>query len=83
MVMATAGRGAAAQASRSGYRARPGEADHDRASEGDGTLDTVVTQGRVRPMGTATTASQGTVGAADLALRPLLRPAEWWKTFPE
>jgi hypothetical protein len=47
------------------------------------TLDTVVTQGRVTSqVGVASSANQGTVGAADLALRPLLRPAEVVENIP-
>ena len=47
------------------------------------TLDTVVTQGRVTSqVGVASSANQGTVGAGDLALRPLLRPAEIVENIP-
>ena len=47
-------------------------------------LDTVMTQGRkTSEVGTATSSNQGTVGAADLALRPLLRPAEVVENVPE
>jgi hypothetical protein len=47
------------------------------------TLDTVVTQGRVASqVGVASSANQGTVGAADLALRPLLRPGEVVENIP-
>jgi TonB-dependent Receptor Plug Domain len=46
-------------------------------------LDTVVTRGRVDNLvGVAASANQGTVGAADLALRPLLRPAEIVENVP-
>ena len=48
-------------------------------------LDTVVTQGRKRSevgIATTSTSNQGTVGAADLALRPLLRPAEVVENIP-
>jgi hypothetical protein len=46
-------------------------------------LDTVVTRGRVDNLvGIAASANQGTVGAADLALRPLLRPGEIVENVP-
>jgi TonB dependent receptor/TonB-dependent Receptor Plug Domain len=47
------------------------------------TLDTTVVTGRTSDMvGVATSANQGTVGAADLSLRPLLRPAETVENVP-
>ena len=83
MVMATAGRGAAAQAVARDTAPPPGQPDTTAHRKATATLDTVVTQGRVTSqVGTATTASQGTVGAADLALRPLLRPAEVVENVP-
>jgi hypothetical protein len=46
-------------------------------------LDTVVTAGRATSQtGVATSANQGTVGAGDLALRPLFRPAEVVENIP-
>jgi TonB-dependent Receptor Plug Domain len=46
-------------------------------------LDTVVTKGRVDNLvGVAASANQGTFGAADLALRPLLRPGEIVENVP-
>lgn len=46
-------------------------------------LDTVVTEGRVTSqVGLAISANQGAVGAADLAERPLLRPAEVVENVP-
>lgn len=46
-------------------------------------LDSVVTSGRATTQaGVATSANQGAVGAADLAIRPLLRPAEIVENVP-
>jgi hypothetical protein len=46
-------------------------------------LDTVVTLGRAsRKPGAETSANQGTVGAQDLAIRPLLRPGEIVEAIP-
>jgi hypothetical protein len=46
-------------------------------------LDTLVATGRVSDLvGVATSSSQGTVGAADLALRPLLRTGEVVENIP-
>jgi hypothetical protein len=46
-------------------------------------LDTTVVTGRTTDLvGVATSANQGTVGAADLALRPLLRPGETVENVP-
>jgi hypothetical protein len=47
------------------------------------TLDTVVTRGRVDDLvGVASSANQGTVGAADMSLRPLLRTGEIVENVP-
>jgi TonB dependent receptor/TonB-dependent Receptor Plug Domain len=64
--------------------ARPAEAGRPPGSATTAHLDTVVvTQGRTTSLvGPAVSASQGVVGAADLALRPLLRPAEVVENVP-
>jgi TonB-dependent Receptor Plug Domain len=83
LAMATTGRGAAAQTLTRDTAPPPRQPDTTAHRKATATLDTVVTQGRVTSqVGTATTANQGTVGAADLALRPLLRPAEVVEIVP-
>jgi hypothetical protein len=52
-------------------------------AQGQQQLDTVLTRGRVDDLvGIAVSATQGTVGAGDMALRPLLRPGEIVENVP-
>jgi outer membrane receptor protein involved in Fe transport len=54
-----------------------------RAAEADAGFETVIVTGRASDLtGIASSANQGTVGAADLDLRPLLRPGEIVENIP-
>ncbi len=85
LLWATASRTAGGQtaAAGSGTRDTIPRSPADTTRRAAAQLDTVVTQGRKSSeVGTATLSNQGTVGAADLALRPLLRPAEVAESVP-
>jgi hypothetical protein len=64
-------------------RAQTTSADSAKATKATHALDTTIVTTRASDLvGTATSANQGTVGAADLALRPLLRPGETVENVP-